>query len=43
MGNSPNTFCENIKILSRLLEEAGARHNPCATLSLIRELVAMLE
>lgn len=37
LGNSHNTVVENIKILSQLLDEAGAAPNPCHALQLSRE------
>jgi site-specific recombinase XerD len=37
MGNSHNTVCENIKIVAKLLTEAGVEENLCARLKLSRE------
>lgn len=37
MGNSRNTVCENLKIIGRLLTEAGVGKNPCAGLGVSRE------
>ena len=37
MGNSHNTVVENMKVISRLLAEAGFPDNPCKDLSLSRE------
>lgn len=37
MGNSRNTVCENLKIVSQLLAEAGVDKNPCVGLGVTRE------
>ena len=37
MGNSRNTVCENLKIMSQLLAEAGVDKNPCVGLGVTRE------